>query len=91
MASAVYYSCDCCVPPSPRESFVTQTNSQATLVALCRLSKQPPGNYLERKKKYSTLEEMEDKWSVKYGVRENAECIFTLLLQRFHAHLPFLH
>ena len=30
---------------------------------------------------------MENKWSVKYGVRENAECIFPLLLQRFHAPL----
>ena len=83
MASAVYHSCDCCVPPSPRESFVTQTNSQATLVALCRLSKQPPGEFFGKKKKYGTLEEMKDKWSMKYGVRENAECIFTLLLYAY--------
>lgn len=91
MASAVYYSCDCCVPPSPRESFVTQTNSQATLVALCRLSKQPPGNSLERKKStaHSKKWKTNGAWNTEWG--ENAECIFTLLLQRFHAPLSFLH
>ena len=50
-----------------------------------------PRGILWKEKKYGTLEEMKDKWSMKYGVRENAERIFPLLLQRFHAHLSFLH
>lgn len=66
-------------PPSPRESFVTQTNSQATLVALCCLSKQSPGNSLERKKStaHSKTWKTNGAWNTEWGKMQNAYFLYS--------------